>query len=189
MSRRWSFKLTSISSYSTSTYRYVSVSSQVLPFPPLTICVGEPQLYLPYVTAAGQDVVLEAARLNGSQRRTWFIGDSGIDGASAFWSITVKLIGHSWYYACTLPHWPIIHRYPSYPSPHSCECKLVNSDPVRTNTRDFRMGLLPHFSHFMIFFPPHQLPHLSPFPYLLLLLQKANHPMNGTSWTRTSRDC
>ncbi|KGB76950.1 hypothetical protein CNBG_2788 [Cryptococcus deuterogattii R265] len=43
---------------------------------------GEPQLYLPYVTAAGQDVVLEVARLNGSQRRTWFIGDSGIDAGT-----------------------------------------------------------------------------------------------------------
>lgn len=102
--------------------------------------------------------------------------------------ITIKLIDHSWYYACTLPHWPIIHRHPSYPSPHSCECNLVNSDLVRTNTRDIRMGPLPHFSPFMIFFLPHQLPHLSPFPYLLLLLPKANHPMNRKSWMRTSRD-
>ncbi|AAW45309.1 hypothetical protein CNBH3810 [Cryptococcus deneoformans B-3501A] len=43
---------------------------------------GEAQLYLPYTTAAGQDVVLEAAKLNGSQRRTWFIGDSGIDAGA-----------------------------------------------------------------------------------------------------------
>lgn len=71
--------------------------------PLLMLFVGEAQLYLPYTTAAGQDVVLEAAKLNGSQRRTWFIGDSGIDGASAFWSM-VKLINHSRYYACTLPH-------------------------------------------------------------------------------------
>lgn len=63
----------------------LSVFSSI-PCPPLMICAGEPQLYLPYITAAGQDVVLEAAKLNGSQRRTWFIGDSGIDGASASWS-------------------------------------------------------------------------------------------------------
>ncbi|WVQ73094.1 hypothetical protein IAR50_002657 [Cryptococcus sp. DSM 104548] len=43
---------------------------------------GAPQLYLPYATPSGQDSVLEAAKLNGASRRTWFIGESGIDAAS-----------------------------------------------------------------------------------------------------------
>ncbi|TYJ58445.1 hypothetical protein B9479_000651 [Cryptococcus floricola] len=43
---------------------------------------GAPQLYLPYTTPSGQDCVLEAAKLNGASRRTWFVGESGIDAAS-----------------------------------------------------------------------------------------------------------
>ncbi|WWC64461.1 uncharacterized protein I303_107071 [Kwoniella dejecticola CBS 10117] len=43
---------------------------------------GQPQLYLPYVDARGQETILEVIKLNGSQRRTWFIGESGIDAGN-----------------------------------------------------------------------------------------------------------
>ncbi|WVO12513.1 hypothetical protein L204_100113 [Cryptococcus depauperatus] len=43
---------------------------------------NQPQLYLPYETPGGNDALLEIARLNGSHRRTWFIGDTGIDSGT-----------------------------------------------------------------------------------------------------------
>ncbi|WWC71895.1 uncharacterized protein I206_105854 [Kwoniella pini CBS 10737] len=43
---------------------------------------GQAQLYLPYTNSDGQESILELIKLNGSQRRTWFIGDSGIDAGN-----------------------------------------------------------------------------------------------------------
>ncbi|WWC91594.1 uncharacterized protein L201_006540 [Kwoniella dendrophila CBS 6074] len=43
---------------------------------------GQPQLYLPYVNSAGHETILETVKINGSQRRTWFIGDNGIDAGN-----------------------------------------------------------------------------------------------------------
>ena len=36
-----------------------------------------PQLYLP---SSGSDRIYEVVKVNGSKRRTWFIGDDSIDG-------------------------------------------------------------------------------------------------------------
>ncbi|WVQ84931.1 hypothetical protein IAT38_007094 [Cryptococcus sp. DSM 104549] len=38
----------------------------------------QPQLYLPYKTPAEEDVILEMVKINGSHRRTWFVGEGGI---------------------------------------------------------------------------------------------------------------
>ncbi|WWD19530.1 hypothetical protein CI109_103991 [Kwoniella shandongensis] len=43
---------------------------------------GQAQLYLPYTTSTGIESVLEVVKINGSHRRTWFIGESGIDAGS-----------------------------------------------------------------------------------------------------------
>lgn len=40
-----------------------------------------PQLYLAYTSStSGKDVLVEVVKINCAQRRTWFIGDSKIDG-------------------------------------------------------------------------------------------------------------
>jgi ribonuclease H2 subunit B len=43
---------------------------------------GQPQLYLSYTTASETQQILEVVKINCSQRRTWFIGESGIDSMS-----------------------------------------------------------------------------------------------------------
>ncbi|WVR07781.1 hypothetical protein IAU60_004824 [Kwoniella sp. DSM 27419] len=43
---------------------------------------GQAQLYLPYSDPSGQQNVLEVVKVNGAHRRTWFVGDSGIDAGS-----------------------------------------------------------------------------------------------------------
>ncbi|ORX40686.1 ribonuclease H2, subunit B [Kockovaella imperatae] len=50
---------------------------------------GSPQLYLPYVSPEGKETVLEAVKLNGSKRRTWFIGDSQIDAGTVLMHVPV----------------------------------------------------------------------------------------------------
>jgi hypothetical protein len=44
---------------------------------------GQAQLYLPYTSSSDKtQKVLEVVKINCSQRRTWFLGDSGIDSTS-----------------------------------------------------------------------------------------------------------
>ncbi|WVF73110.1 hypothetical protein IAT40_007929 [Kwoniella sp. CBS 6097] len=43
---------------------------------------GQAQLYLPYESATGDESILEVSKISGSQRRTWFIGDNGIDAGN-----------------------------------------------------------------------------------------------------------
>ncbi|WRT70336.1 uncharacterized protein IL334_007334 [Kwoniella shivajii] len=43
---------------------------------------GQPQLYLPHTSSAGKESILETVKISGSQRRTWFKGDHGIDAGT-----------------------------------------------------------------------------------------------------------
>ncbi|WVR00287.1 hypothetical protein IAU59_007430 [Kwoniella sp. CBS 9459] len=43
---------------------------------------GQAQLYLPYRCTKGEESILEVSKISGSQRRTWFIGDNGIDAGN-----------------------------------------------------------------------------------------------------------
>ncbi|KAK8853116.1 hypothetical protein IAR55_003817 [Kwoniella newhampshirensis] len=43
---------------------------------------GQAQLYLPYTRSCGGENILEVVKINGSHRRTWFIGESGIDAGT-----------------------------------------------------------------------------------------------------------
>jgi ribonuclease H2 subunit B len=46
------------------------------------ITSGQPQLYIPYTSSSGAEAIVEVCKVGGAgvKRRTWFIGDSTIDG-------------------------------------------------------------------------------------------------------------